>query len=1449
MVGYPENLTDPSYRGQILCTTFPLVGNYGVPERRYDEFGLDANFESDRIHIRGLIVSDYSHHYSHWNATRSLSQWMEAEGVPGLYGVDTRALTQRLRTKGALMGKIVPEGSEEQIFFYNPNATNLVREVSAQRPVTYGSVGPRILAVDCGMKSNIVRQLARRGCQVRVVPYDHPFGDEVDSFDGLFLSNGPGDPGMCQTTVANIRKVMDADHAKPIFGICLGNQLMALAAGAETYKLPFGNRGQNQPVIDTETGRCYITPQNHGFAVKQSTLPGDWKQLFYNANDHSNEGIQHVSRPWFSAQFHPEAKGGPYDTGFLFDKFLGNVRTYVKTREEAAAAAAAGGGPGGSGPSGRSKPKKVLILGSGGLSIGQAGEFDYSGSQAIKALKEEGIASVLVNPNIATVQTAKDLADKTYFLPVTPDFVTDVIAKERPDGLFLAFGGQTALNCGVELDRRGVLKEYGVKVLGTPVQTIIDTEDRELFNRKLDEINIRTAVSETHDTVEGALKAAEKIGYPVMIRCAFALGGLGSGICADARELTAMTTKALASAPQVLIERSMKGWKEVEYEVVRDSFDNCITTCNMENFDPMGIHTGESIVVAPSQTLTNSEYHMLREHAIAIVRHLGVIGECNVQYSLHPGSEEYSVIEVNARLSRSSALASKATGYPLAFIAAKLSIGHDLPTLRNSITRTTSACFEPSLDYCVIKVPRWDLRKFTRVSPLIGSAMKSVGEVMAIGRSFEEAFQKALRMVNPWIKGFESHGAKYFPTLEDCSREIANPTDMRPFAIARALELGMTVDQIHDLSKIDRWFLQKLRTMDGIGRDLGSAGGLKALPVDLLQLAKKAGFSDRQIGERVGSSELEVRAHRKAAGVLPVVKQIDTLAAEYPAQTNYLYVSYHGTEHDVTFDGPDAGKAHLVLGSGVYRIGSSVEFDYCGVTAARTLRRLGHKTIIVNYNPETVSTDYDESDRLYFEELSLERILDITDNERPAGVVVSMGGQTPNNLALPLARAGVPVLGTSPEDIDRAEDRKKFSAMLDELGVDQPAWAELSTVAEAAQFASKVGYPVLVRPSYVLSGAAMSVIRREQDLEHLLKEAADVSPDHPVVISKFHEGFRELDFDAVANRGNVLVSAVSEHVENAGVHSGDATMLLPAQSVPRPILARFADIGAMVARGLNISGPMNMQLLWDGKDVIKVIECNVRASRSFPFVSKVYDVDFIDLAMRVMLNHPSVPKDPITLPEVDHVACKAPQFSWQRVQGADPVLGVEMASTGEVACFGRDAEHAFLKALIASRFTLPKSSVYVNCSATSLPLFVESARTLDRMGYKIFACPETARGFSAAGIKAEALPDYVAADISVAFNLASDTRGTAIQHVKEKKIDLVLNLDDRRESYPLRRTAVDFGVPLLTNLQLANMLVRSLDKTSDFAITAWNDYFPKPGSRKEKETYSTRPVVKPQPKN
>ncbi|GAB7346904.1 hypothetical protein MBLNU459_g1977t1 [Dothideomycetes sp. NU459] len=1458
MVGYPESITDPSYRGQILVMTYPLVGNYGVPSREDRDAllqDLPAHFEAAEIHIAGLVVASYcGEDYSHHLATSSLGQWLKEQNVPAICGVDTRSLTKRIREKGSMLGRLrleqardsaaatsavsngvalvkslvngtnrhVESGVEfEEIAWSDPNSKNLVADVSTKTVKTYSpdpakalehpSGRPvRVVCVDVGLKYNQLRCLVSRGVEVQVVPWDYDFpalaGKE---YDGLFVSNGPGDPAMMEKTVSNIQANL-REARVPVFGICLGHQLLARAAGADTIKMKFGNRGHNIPCTNLLSGKCYITSQNHGYAVDSRTLPQDWTELFVNANDGSNEGIRHVSRPYFSVQFHPESAPGPKDTEFLFDVFIDTV---VKTIKDPSMMHQPVKFPGGDiAENEKLNPKvgvkKVLVLGSGGLSIGQAGEFDYSGSQAIKALKEEGIYTILINPNIATIQTSKGLADKVYFLPVNADFVRKVIKHERPDAIYCTFGGQTALSVGIQL--KDEFEGLGVKVLGTPIDTIITTEDRELFARSMESIGEKCAKSASACTIEEAMAAGKEIGYPLIVRAAYALGGLGSGFAESDEQLRDLCNKAFAASPQVLIERSMKGWKEIEYEVVRDARDNCITVCNMENFDPLGIHTGDSIVVAPSQTLSDEDYNMLRTTAVNVIRHLGVVGECNIQYALNPDSREYCIIEVNARLSRSSALASKATGYPLAFIAAKLGLGIPLNEIKNTVTKVTCACFEPSLDYVVVKIPRWDLKKFTRVSTLLGSSMKSVGEVMSIGRTFEEAIQKAIRAVDVSNLGFQETNA-----LMSIDTELQTPSDQRMFALANAMHSGYTVDEIWEMTKIDKWFLHKLKGLSDFGKSMSSKQ-VSQVSGQLFRKAKELGFSDKQLATFWGTSEQTVRKTRLEYNIMPFVKQIDTVAAEFPAFTNYLYTTYNANESDIEFN--DHGV--MVLGSGVYRIGSSVEFDWCSVRTVRTLRENGYKTVMINNNPETVSTDYDEADRLYFENITLETVLDIYQLESSSGVILSMGGQAPNNISLPLHRLNVKIFGTSPEMIDTAENRYKFSRMLDRIGVDQPQWKELTSLEEAKTFCNAVKYPVLVRPSYVLSGAAMNTVYSEHDLANYLNQAAEVSREHPVVITKYIENAKEIEMDAVALNGKMIGHFVSEHVENAGVHSGDATLIQPPQDLDAETVRRIEDATRKIGLALNVTGPYNIQFIAKDND-IKVIECNVRASRSFPFVSKVTGVDLIEMATKAMTGVPVKEYPPTTMPP-DYVGVKVPQFSFSRLSGADPVMGVEMASTGEVACFGRTKYEAYMKGLIATGFRLPKKNILLSIgSFKDKQEMLPSIEKLHKLGYNLFATAGTADYLEEHGVSCkflEALSDDTQrAEYSLTHALANNL------------IDLYINLPSsnrfRRpanymsKGYRTRRMAVDYQTPLVTNVKNAKILIEAIARNYDLEIS------------------------------
>lgn len=1411
MTGYTESLTDPSYSGQILVTTYPVIGNYGFPSEEKDpETGLTKFLESDKIHPAALIMHDYTDEYSHWNAVESLDSALARHGVVGLTGIDTRELTIKLRNSGPLLGKVLlDEVRKDNSEFISTDEINLVDKVSTKEVKEFTSFGSKkVVLVDCGVKENIIRHLIKRGLNVTLVPWDYDFTQL--QYDGLFISNGPGNPLLCTTLVERVRDILN-NGDKPVAGICMGNQIIAQAIGAKVAKMPFGHRSVNQPVQLCSTNKCFITSQNHGFAVDDSSLPEGWHTYFRNLNDGSNEGLIHESGKYFSTQFHPEANGGPEDTVFIFDQFadlINHGKLVTPTSEETKPI---------------NKYSKILVLGSGALKIGEAGEFDYSGSQALKALREEGIHTVLVNPNIATVQTSKGVADTVYFLPVTPYFLEKVIEKERPDGILLAFGGQTALNCGVALYNSGILEKYNIQVVGTPVQAIMDTEDRELFVKKLDQIKVKTIQSEAVETIEAARKAALHVGYPVIIRAAYALGGLGSGFCDNEEELNALCEKAFSFSPQVLVEKSLRGWKEIEYEVVRDRYDNCITVCNMENFDPLGIHTGESIVLAPSQTLTNSEHQKLRSIAIQIVRHIGIVGECNVQYALDPDSEDYRVIEVNARLSRSSALASKATGYPLAFVAAKLGLGYGLFQLKNAVTTTTSAFFEPALDYVVCKMPRWDLSKFHGVSREIGSSMKSVGEIMSVGRTIEEVIQKGLRMIGQGMHGFVENKELVIP---DIPKALSQPTDRRIFVISKAFRLGYTVEEIHDLTKIDLFFLYKLRKIMDTAEQLEALSGIAEISPELLRRAKVQGFSDFQIARALFGTDIDdievkqaaVREYRKKLNILPVVRQIDTLAGEYPAQTNYLYMTYDGKQHDVTFENGE--NSIVVLGSGAYRIGSSVEFDWCGVSALNTIRKEGLHSIMINYNPETVSTDYDLSDRLYFDELTFERVQDILDLERPRGTILSTGGQIPNNLAMKLDAIQAPILGTQAKYIDNAEDRHKFSAMLDRLGIDQPAWKELTTLEDVESFVKEVGYPVLVRPSYVLSGAAMNVCSNDEELERFLKLAANVSQKHPVVISSFIENAKEIELDAVADKGELIAYAISEHIEFAGVHSGDATIQFPAQKLYIETIRRIKRIVRMIAQELHISGPFNIQFLAKEND-IKVIECNLRASRSFPFVSKVSNYNMIELATKIMIGSPY--EAPLKNAfDLDHVGIKASQFSFTRLQKADPVLGVDMTSTGEVGCIARSSDEAILQAMLSVGHRIPKKGVLMSTGGVKQKvMLLDSAKLLRDKGYIIYATEGTHRFLMENGVES-----------TLCYWPSEEGTPQALELLHSGDVDLVININknltpgELTNGYKLRRAAIDHNIPLITNARLASAYIHSFCTIEEdsISISPWSSF-------------------------
>ncbi|KAF8299472.1 putative glutamine hydrolyzing (not ammonia-dependent) carbomoyl phosphate synthase [Trypanosoma cruzi] len=1421
MVGYPEAMTDPSYQGQILVLTSPMIGNYGIPPIETDHFGLTKYFESmgGKIHVSAVVVSEYCDEPAHWQMWETLGQWLRRNNIPGIMMVDTRHIVLKLREMGTALGKVVV--NDKDVPFFDPNVRHLVAEVSTKTRSTYGHGTLVILVIDMGVKLNSLRCLLKYDVTLIVVPHDWDITKET--YDGLFISNGPGNPQMCTKTIEHVRWAITQD--KPIFGICMGNQILALAAGGSTYKMKYGHRGQNQPSTCRSDGHVFITTQNHGFAVDfKSVSQDEWEECFYNPNDDSNEGLRHRTKPFFSVQFHPEGRCGPQDTEYLFGEFIAHVKE-SKVKEAS-----------------KYKPRKVLVLGAGGIVIAQAGEFDYSGSQCLKALSEEGIETVLVNPNIATVQTDDEMADQIYFVPVTAEAVERVIEKERPDGIMLAWGGQTALNCGLEMDRLGILKKYNVQVLGTPISTITVTEDRDLFRNALLQINEHVAKSLAVTSIEEAVGASKVIGFPLMLRAAYCLGGQGSGIVYNEEELRHKVGVALAVSPQVLLEESVAGWKEVEYEVVRDIYDNCITVCNMENFDPMGIHTGESIVVAPSQTLTNDEYHMLRSASIKIIRHLGIVGECNIQYGLDPTSHRYVVIEVNARLSRSSALASKATGYPLALVAAKIALGKGLFEIANGVTKTTMACFEPSLDYIVVKVPRWDLSKFNMVSQNIGSMMKSVGEVMAIGRTFEEALQKALRMVDPSHTGFDVP-----PRLEakknwDHMQDLKVPTPDRIFAICRALHEGVSVETIHEMTRINLFFLNKLHKLILLQNHMLEQykGKMNTMPRDCLLKMKANGFSDAQIAKYFLCTADDVRERRMELKITPKVKQIDTVAGEIPAsQCGFLYTSYNAYHDDVEF----TERMYAVLGCGVYRIGNSVEFDYGGVLVARELRRLGKKVILINYNPETVSTDYDECDRLYFEEVSEETVLDILLKERIQGVVISLGGQIVQNMALRLKQHGLPILGTDPVNVDKAENRHKFSKMCDELGVLQPEWILSTSVEQVHEFCKQVGFPTLVRPSYVLSGSAMAVIASAADINRYLEEAALVSGEHPVVVSKYYEGAMEYDVDIVAHHGRVLCYAICEHVENAGVHSGDATMFLPPQNTEKEVMKRIYNTTALIAEELDVVGPMNIQFLLTKDKQLRVIEANIRSSRSVPFVSKTLGISFPAVMVSAFLSQHDSNLVPIKRARMTHIGCKASVFSFNRLAGADPILGVEMASTGEIGVFGRDKKEVFLKAMLCQNFRYPQRGVFISCDVDAMaedlcPYFERIAHR-----FPVFTSKQSSRVLADYGI-----PHTV---LTQRHEDSEPTFDTAVA-VKEK-FDLVIQLRDKRQDFMLRRCtqenatpdywirrlAVDYNHSLLTEPNVVRMFCETLDvDVKEIEIEPFRHYVPRVYNKMENDNYT-----------
>jgi carbamoyl-phosphate synthase / aspartate carbamoyltransferase len=1411
MVGYPESLTDPSYSNQILVLTYPLIGNYGIGEPIYDEYGIDKIFESNNIHIKALVVGEYNPKYSHWRGKKSLGDWLNEKGIIGISGVDTRELVKIIRENQDVIGKLSNSLETNDEMKTIQQITNLTRsEYVSLKIDLFGqpsndnkiiiNKNPKllnILVIDCGIKNSQLRALLKYNVQLTVVGPNFNFfdGTTLIEYHGIFLSNGPGDPTVSTEVVKGLKNIFEMDIHIPIFGICYGHQLMGLASGNSIGKMKYGNRGHNIPCNLVGTQKCYITSQNHGYEVLVNQENTEWQELFVNSNDGSNEGLIHKQKPYFSVQFHPEARAGPTDTEFLFNIFIDRCKSIFNIKDRIYEIVNNGLKHSIEYVNNvKHNIKKILILGSGGLSIGQAGEFDYSGSQAIKAFKEENIEVVLINPNIATIQTSKGLADKIYYLPVTPEYVKQVIDKENPDCISLSFGGQTALNCGVKLHEQGHLQN--IKILGSSLQTVMDAEDRERFKNILEEIGEYTAPSKVVSNIEEAIEFSKEIGYPLLIRSSFALGGLGSGFANNQEEMTNILNVAFNNNSHVIIDKSLKGWKELEYEIVRDSYDNCISVCNMENIDPLGIHTGESIVVAPSQTLSDKEYNCLRRVAFKVIRRLGIIGECNIQYALDPESSKYYIIEVNPRLSRSSALASKATGYPLAYIAAKLSLGYSLLEINNSITRLT-ACYEPSLDYCVVKVPRWDLRKFPMVDDKLGSSMKSVGEVMSISRSFEEAFQKALRMADENILGFYGTD-KNWQSTED---ELRNPNNNRINSIANSFYSGQyDVDEMYDLTRIDKWYLKKMWKIIEMQKNLESINGNEIVDKELLYRSKRIGFSDYQISKMIKKTEIFVRDLREDYNIHPAVKQLDTVAAEYPCFTNYLYLTYNGDYNDIGFD----EETVIVLGSGVYRIGSSVEFDWCAVNCVRELRDRGYKTVMINYNPETVSTDYDEVDRLYFDEITFESVMDIYGFENCKGIILSMGGQIANNIAMALHRKEVKIIGTNPENIDNAENRFKFSRMLDQIGIDQPKWRELTDSSSTMTFCNEVGYPCLVRPSYVLSGAMMCVIYSQEEMDEYLQNVV-ISNDYPVVISKFITGAKEIEVDAVADKGVLKLWAISEHVEDAGVHSGDATLILPPKNINETTRNLLIKNTQKIAKKLEIDGPFNIQYIAKNNE-LKVIECNLRVSRSFPFVSKVKDINFIRIATKIMIG---VDYNIDNEPEI-YTGVKVPQFSFNRLANADNRLGVEMLSTGEVACFGKNYQEAYLKALAATGFKVNnKCNVLISIgSSQDKNELVDSIRLLTRNGFNLYGTNGTAEYYNDLGI-----------------NVVSLVNDDIVGKIKEGFFGLVINIsipnkirkNKKTGGYFIRRLSIDYGVSIIINIKCAKLYIDS--------IVTYNDNF------------------------
>ena len=1497
ITGYPETLTDPSYAKQILVFTTPLINNYGMPSTQFEYLGdennndnnnnqnlvnntqhqkLDNNYESLKPALSAIVVEEYTENSSHYDNLKSLHTWCLDNEVVGISGIDTRHLTQIIREEGDCRARIYPLNpiENELIPFLNIGELDLVSSVSCPEKVFYSSKNnyptlptpdgkKKIILFDCGCKNSQILAFLNRGIDVLRVPNSYlPSEEELQEYDGIFLSNGPGNPETNTGLIKFLKGLINRGFEKPIFGICLGHQLMGLSQDITIEKMKYGNRGQNIPVEyilsdGNQSQRCLITSQNHGYCLSNSSIEEhkDWRIMFKNANDNSNEGFCHTKKPYFSVQFHPEARPGPEDANFLFDVFhqllldttlnvSSLVEKYLKIERQNSVELKT------QDSDIIKKEGKVLIIGSGGLSIGQAGEFDYSGSQAIKAFKEEGLETLLVNPNIATIQTS--IADKVFYTPITKEFISQIIEKERPNYITVSFGGQTALNVGVQLWESGVLDKWGVEILGTNLKTVQITEDRYEFKEVLKhpDINLEVPPSHSVTNVDDALQVANDLGYPVLVRAGFCLGGQGSGFASNDEELVELVEKALSISDVVIIDRSLKGWKELEYEIIRDANDNCICICNMENLDPLGVHTGESIVVAPSQTLNDIEYQSMRSACFRIVRHLQIVGECNVQFTLDPNSSKFYVIEMNARLSRSSALASKATGYPLAYVAAKIGLGYPLPRITNNVTGTTTACFEPSLDYLVIKIPRWDLTKFDGVSYKLGSHMKSVGEVMGIGRDFREALMKTIRMSGMFgeTELFNVLKEGVFDTVfkeEDLLSKEWLSNFLQP-NYQRMLRLFMTmttyktmysemgnseiIDKIYIATKIDRWFLWQILSIVELfyttSKEVIPDNHLK----DVILSLKQYGFSDNQISHTFKNklTSLDVKNIRYQYNILPKIKQIDTVAGEFPCHTNYLYLTYlDGNSDACLFEVKDKKELVIVLGSGVYRIGSSVEFDWCSVSCVRKLRELGYNTIMINHNPETVSTDYDEADKLFFEELTPEIVSDIyylekhkvsssMDNYQVKGLVMAMGGQSANNIVMELHKNKIPILGTSPEMIDNAENRYKFSRLLDTIGIDQPEWKELTTLDDAREFCHKVNYPCLVRPSYVLSGAGMTVVYTDEELDKYLGNAKEISPDYPVVVSKFIDNAKEIEVDAVAQNGKVVILAISEHIENAGVHSGDATLVLPAQDLTPDTIERIKQIVFSIGSNLNVNGPFNLQLIAKD-DKLKVIECNLRVSRSFPFASKTLNINLIDIATKVIIQ-PEIDISssiPSTV-NFDRIGVKVPQFSFHRLEGANYQLGVEMASTGEVACFGNNRNIAYLKALMSTGFKIaPITNTKALISIGDLDCKEEllaSIKFMFSMGWNVEMTAGTGKYYQ----------QYLHLDKGKNNFIIYQKKdyGIILDKIKQKQYDVVINVSSKcvdkvfpvreRFGFQLRRLALDFQIPLLINIKKAKLYMESV---------------------------------------